>query len=158
MSLELVPYKAEHAIEIIRQQAKQPGGLEAMELVQQWAKAKESKGPALSGFVEGSLVGCGGLEICWPGVAEGWCLFAKDINKYDFTTRLGFARTIKLKLNEWVVVNKLVRVQAPMRVDFLEGIRMVEWLGFECEGRLRKFHPDRCDAFMFGRITEDQED
>lgn len=148
MGLEIVPYKAEHALEIIKAQAKQPA-LELSEQNIEWAKLKETAGPAVTGIYEDRIIGCGGLEIVWAGFAEGWCLFVKDIGEYAF-----MPRAVKRILADWTERYKLVRIQAPLRADFPEGVRFCEWLGFEYEGLLRKYHPDHSDGRMFALIIE----
>ncbi len=147
--LELRPYKAADALEIIACAPKQPG-LEPSEQVKVWAEIKESTGPAVTGVFDNRVIGCGGLELRWPGFAEVWCLFVRDIGDYCM-----MPRTAKRILSQWMVDCKLVRVQAPLRADFSAGIRLAEWLGFTCEGRLKKYHPDGTDALMHSIIRED---
>jgi len=148
MALEIVSYKAEHALEIIKGQAKQPT-LEINEQTIEWAKMKENRGPAVTGIYEGRIIGCGGLEIIYAGFAEGWCLFVADIGEYGF-----MPKAVKRILAAWIEEYKLIRIQAPLRVDFPEGIRFAEWLGLEYEGLLRKYHADHSDARMFALIIE----
>jgi len=148
MPLEIVPYKTEHALEIIKGQAKQPA-LKVTEQIKEWAKTKETRGPAVTGIYDGRIIGCGGLEICWPGMAEGWCLFVEDISNYNMVPK-----AVKLILKSWIEQYKLIRVQAPLRTDFPEGVHFCEWLGFEYEGLMRKYHPDGSDARMFSLVTE----
>ena len=147
--LDIRPYKAADAIEILSGNAKQPG-LELDALTVKWAQEKETKGPAITGTVEGRIIGCAGLEIPWPRFAEGWCIFIDDIDKYA----LPMARKARPILKGWIKEFDLIRVQAPMRADFEAGLRFVDWLGLKLEARLKKYHPDACDALMYSIVGE----
>lgn len=145
----LRPYKAEDAIEILSTKPRQPM-LELDNITKEFAKLKETRGPALTGTVDGRVIGCGGLEILWPGFAEGWCLFSERIEIYGMAT----AKTVKRVLWKWIKEYKLVRIQAPLRADFPLGLRFTEWLGFEYEATLHKYHPDRCDALIYSIVEK----
>ncbi len=144
--VELIPYKAEHAIEVIANKARQPC-LDVSDIIEKWAKLKE--GPtSKTGVSDGKIIGCGGLEICWPGMAEGWIVLASE--KYDFNPKV-----ILLQMREWIEEHKLIRVQVPLRNDFPAGIRFAEFLGFKDENaRLKKYHPDGTDALMYAIIGD----
>ncbi len=148
--IELRPYKWQDAVEVIRAGAKQPT-LTVTDMVRDFAKAKEARdGPAMTAVLDGLIIGCGGLEICWPGMAEAWIVARADLDR----KALSAARLVKRKLLEWAKEYSLVRIQAPLRTDFDLGIRFAEWLGFQYEGTLRKYHPDQCDAFLYSWIGE----
>ena len=142
-------YKAEDAIEILSAGVKQPG-LNLDPCTTQWAELKETRGPAVTAVEENRIIGCSGIEICWPGFAEIWCIFVEDIEKYG----LKVALRIKPLVKKWIKENNLVRLQAPLRADFPEGIRMAEWVGFKYEATLQKYHPDGVDALMYVIIGE----
>ena len=153
--IELIPYKAEHAIEVISQQSKQPC-LDVSELTKQWAKTKTC--PASTTCVsDGKILGCAGLEICWPGMAEVWALFASDISKYHIIPKMA-----KQQLESWIKEYDLKRVQAPLRTDFPAGIRFAEFLGFKPDGwpevpkgvLMKNYHPDGTSAIMYS-VTGD---
>jgi hypothetical protein len=44
------------------------------------------------------------------------------------------------------------RVEASTAVGWLPGRRWLEMLGFECEGVMRAYGPDRRDFFRFARV------
>jgi hypothetical protein len=147
--ITLRPYTAQDAIEILGQRPRQPG-VQLDEQTRAWAAMKETRGPAITGIVDGRIIGCGGLEILWPGVAEGWCLFVGNVD--DF--RLPVAKAVKRTLHQWIKDHHLVRVQAPLRADFKSGILFATWLGLKYEGTLRKYLPDGSDAMMYALIGE----
>jgi len=142
-------YRAEDALAIIGRGTRQPGGVALDEMTDQLAKAKESRGPAVTAIADEKIVACGGIEVVWPGVAEAWCLFPHAMSHCEM-----LPRHAKRILQQWIEDYQLVRVQAPLRADFQTGIRFAEWLGFRCEGRLRRYHPDGCDALMHSIIVE----
>ena len=146
--IELIQYKAEHAIEVIANRAQQPG-LKVTGLIEQWAKHKESV-ISRTVVLGSKIIGCGGIEMCWPGMAEAWAVSIDDIRDY-----LVNPRKVKLQLHSWIKEHNLIRIQAPMRADFPAGIRFAEFLGFKDENaRLRNYHPDGTDALMYAIIGD----
>jgi len=143
---QLREYQPSDAVEILSQ-ANEPG-VELNDYTRRWAEKKALKGPAVTAVCDGRIIGCGGIEILWPGFAEGWCLFVNDIDQYTNSV----AKSAKRTLDKLIDEHNLHRVQAPMRADFPAGIRFVQWLGFSQEARLRKYHPDKTDALMFSRV------
>lgn len=146
--IELRQYKPDDAIAILKGDPRQPG-VKLDEQTQAWAELKASRGPAVTAVSRGRVVACGGLEILWEGMAEGWCLFADDLDG----NALSISRKVLEIMQEWIKEHKLVRIQAPMRADFKMGLRFAEWLGFKKEGVLQKYHPDGSDAIMYALIT-----
>jgi RimJ/RimL family protein N-acetyltransferase len=144
----LRPFKPEDAIEILGY-PKQPG-LELTDQTRLWAEIKAVRGPAVTGIVDGKIIGCSGIEIMWTGVGEIWGLFVSDISDYT----MEFVRESKHLVDEWQKEYNLVRIQAPMREDFKEGIRFIKWFGFKKEFTMRKYHPDGTNAIMYSKVGE----
>ncbi|KKN28061.1 hypothetical protein LCGC14_0858120 [marine sediment metagenome] len=151
--IELIPYKAEHAIEVIANRAQQPG-LKITGLIEQWAKHKESV-ISKTVILGNKIIGCGGIEICWPGMAEAWA-----VSVYNLSDYLVNPRKVKHQLHAWIKEHNLIRVQAPMRTDFPVGIRFAEFLGFKPDGwpevpkgvLMENYHPDGVSAIMYSII------
>lgn len=146
--IELIQYKAEHAIEVIASRSQEPG-LKITGLMKEWAKQKESITSKTVVFGK-KIIGCGGIEICWPGMAEAWAVSICNLKDFHVSPKI-----VKRQLQFWIKEHNLTRVQAPMRVDFPVGIRFAEFLGFKDENaRLKKYHFDKTDALMYA-ITGD---
>lgn len=145
--IELRPYKAVDALDILENQPKQPG-LTKEVYVLEWAKVKEDRGPAITVLAEEKVIGCGGLEMLWPGVGEGWCLFVNNIDRYG----LSVGKAIKRCFMDMTSQAQLHRCQAILRVDYAAGIKMATWLDFKREGILRQYFPDKTDAYMYARL------
>lgn len=104
--------------------------------------------PCKTGLVDGRIVGLGGITILWDGVGEGWLILTKDV----LTRKVESYRCIYRLMLKLIEENKLRRIQAHVRTDFRQAIKMIEALGFEREGLLREFCPDKCDVYMYARI------
>ena len=98
----------------------------------------------------GQLYGVGGVLILRPGVGEFWLLLAKDYK--DHISVRDAVVEIADQINVHSAKHALVRCQAIVRADFAEGLRLIEWLGFEYEGYLRMYLPGEVDAVMYARI------
>ena len=98
------------------------------------------------------IVGVGGISIMWSGVGELWLILSKD-SKRDGMNGVIALDAIGKKVNEIIRENKIVRAQATVRIDFPKGIQMLEALGFEREGLLRRYTPDGCSVYRYSRIT-----
>ena len=100
---------------------------------------------------DGKIVGVGGAAMLWESNWEFWLILSKDSNRAGAHGLVAFD-AIRKKIDEIIEDNNIVRAQATARLDNPKAIDMLIWLGFENEGRLRKYTPDRCDVFRFARI------
>ncbi len=100
---------------------------------------------------ESQIVAVGGCQIRWEGVGLFWLFLTADCKKHDFFGVIALD-AIKKKVDELIERNKLFRAEAYIRPDFPEAIKMIEFLGFNWEGNMEKFFPDKHDAFLYARI------
>lgn len=100
---------------------------------------------------DGRIVGVGGASMMWTGVWEFWLILSKD-TKLDGVHGIVAFDAIKKKVDEIIKDNKIVRAQATARVDFPKAIKMLEALGFEREGLLRRYTPDGASVYRYARI------
>lgn len=150
-----MPYKAEHAIEIIERQPRQPC-LQINQNAKEWAKYLEVVGPAVTGLWNGNLAGAGGLMFNGPysGVAEAWCLFGHDVDEELVSVRALWAKESKRQLEAWIEEHKLVRIEANVRADFEHGKRFVEFMGLEYESTRPKYYSKELAGLMYVKIIE----
>lgn len=100
---------------------------------------------------DSKIVGVGGASMLWKGNWEFWLILTKDSKREGAHGLVAFD-AIRKKIDEIIEENDIVRAQATARLDFPKGIDMLVWLGFENEGRLRKYTPDGCDVYRFARV------
>ncbi len=148
--IELRPFKAEDALQIISASAKQPKLDIGDPFYRKLAKRYETDGPAATGFDGDRILGCGGLVMLAEGLADGWCLFTPGIDEFPGAV----ARLVKHQLERWFKDFRLRRVGVWMRTDFPVGIRFAKFLGFKNEGIAEKYHPDGSDAILMGYTKE----
>ena len=155
MALEIVPYKAEHALEIIKSKAKETI-LKLGEKAEERAKYLETAGPAITGLWNGTLLASGGLMFNgpWPGVAEAWCLFRQETDQTDVWSRMLFARKCKGLLYEWIEKYQLVRIEANLYAEQIPNIEFVKFLGLEFESLKPKYYFGGKTAVMYVKIVE----
>jgi hypothetical protein len=145
----LIDYKPEHAMKILAYGAKEPG-LELNDESIEFINTATSKGPCITGWFDGESVACGGIMIVHPGRGEMWMVNVRDIAKYHINPALA-KEWMYRKMAEY----NIVRLEAPLKVNFPEGVLYAEWLGFEFEGRLEYYHKDGSDALMYKIINRE---
>lgn len=92
----------------------------------------------------GIIFSCG-LNFPWGinvGVAEAW---VKVVNKRKPLTII---RTGRRLLYEYAEKLKLWRVQATVRADDAQTLKLDKFMGFREETRLTEFYPDKMDAVI----------
>lgn len=99
-------------------------------------------------FLEGKPVGIVGLAQPWPGVAEVWTILSDKIRQ----SPVGVTKLMRRLLDGYMTELGIWRAQMTVIDGHDEGMRWAKLLGFECEGKLRKFGPDAKDHWMFGRV------
>jgi hypothetical protein len=97
------------------------------------------------------IVGVGGAVMMWEGVWEFWLILTKD-SKLDGAHGIVAFETIRRKIDEIIEENNIVRAQAVVRLDFPRGIKMLEALGFQAEGYMKKYTPDGCDVYRYAKV------
>ena len=90
----------------------------------------------------------GGIIPVWNGNAEGWAIASKRI----FRNKIKAARLIKKRMDLLCVNNKIWRLQTAVKADFKIGIRFAEFLGFNNEGLMVGYGPDKTDYYLMARI------
>lgn len=100
---------------------------------------------------ESAIVAVGGLQVRWEGVGLLWLMLTADCKKYGIYGLLAL-EAIKEKMEYLIEKNKLWRAEAAVRVDFPQAIKMIEFFGFEREGVMRRYYPDKTDAILYSRI------
>ena len=100
---------------------------------------------------EGNVVGIGGLNQWREGVGLFWLIITDMCLKGGLHGIIAL-QAIRDKTNELIESNNLWRAEAHVRVDFPKAIKMIEFLGFQREGTMRKFFPDKVDGYLYSRI------
>ena len=90
----------------------------------------------------------GGIIPTWLGNAQGWVISSKRI----FRNKIKAARLIKERTDLLCANNKIWRLQTAVKADFKIGIRFAEFLGFNKEGLMVGYGPDKTDYYLMARI------
>jgi len=98
-------------------------------------------------YDDNGVWGVGGVVILKEGVGELWFI----LKKVDMSAR-AIMKEVSQQVQGYIDKFNLIRAQTVVRSDFKAGIRMMEFLGFEREGLLRKYLPGDFDGFMYARI------
>lgn len=109
--------------------------------------------PAFTVIFDDKIVGVGGTIILWEGVGEFWLMLTKDCKREGIFGIVAF-EAIKNKVDELIKEHKIRRAQCTVRTDFPKARKMVEALGFRQEGIMLSYCPDKCDVWLYARITK----
>ena len=144
---EIVPYKTQHGDEMIE------FGLND-KLMDIDATFKENRidfamaGLAFTLLDNNVPICSGGIIPTWMGNAQGWVISSKRI----FTNKVKASRLIKERTDLLCANNKIWRLQTAVKADFKIGIRFAEFLGFNKEGLMVGYGPDKTDYYLMARI------
>ena len=143
----IVPYKTQHGDEMIE------FGLND-KLMDIDASFKENRidfamaGLAFTLLDDNVPICSGGIIPTWLGNAQGWVISSKRI----FRNKIKAARLIKERTDLLCANNKIWRLQTAVKADFKIGIRFAEFLGFNKEGLMVGYGPDKTDYYLMARI------
>jgi hypothetical protein len=105
-------------------------------------------GPAWTALLGGRAIGCGGFCVHVGGRAEAWCFMADGIPRAAW---VALHRAVLARIPQLAAL-KVHRVEASTALGWPPGKRWLEMLGFESEGVLRAYGPDRRDFLRFARV------
>ena len=128
-------------------------GIKGHKDYEKWLKHNKENGPSWTGVLNSEIVGCGGIVIHWPGFGEAWVVMPDDIGVKHIDPQLA-----KAKLHEMIEGNDLKRTEICPRCDWPPGLSYARFLGFEVEGKRRKYILDAdgtlVDCFLMSIIRE----
>ena len=146
-NFKIVPYETQHGDEMIE------FGLND-KLMDIDASFKENRidfamaGLAFTLLDDNVPICSGGIIPTWLGNAQGWVISSKRI----FRNKIKAARLIKQRTDLLCANNKIWRLQTAVKADFKIGIRFAEFLGFNKEGLMVGYGPDKTDYYLMARI------
>ena len=146
-NFEIVPYNTQHGDEMIE------FGLND-KLMDIDASFKENRidfamaGLAFTLLDDNVPICSGGIIPTWLGSAQGWVISSKRI----FRNKIKASRLIKERTDLLCANNKIWRLQTAVKADFKIGIRFAEFLGFNKEGLMVGYGPDKTDYYLMARI------
>ena len=106
-----------------------------------------NRGRAQSLFINGLIVGIFGCTRIHPGVGECWALLAKDIYRYPKAT----TKIAKKLVADNMEIMKLHRMQVTTLNADTRAKKWLKCLGFEEEGVMRMFGPDKQDFVRYAK-------
>ena len=147
--IEVKPLKAEDVLYVIEHGIKEIG-LWAIpnEDMKRHAEEREKSGRCFTGWVDGTVVGVGGVDLLWKGVADVWLM----VTPYIDTHKLSGFKCIHEGLEKVMRDNGLWRVQSAGRIDYPQCHVLFKHLGFEAEGIARKYTADKMDCIIYAKV------
>jgi len=92
---------------------------------------------------------CAGLTQRWPGRAVGWALLSRRIRPNRF---LAVHRLIAAALDR-AAMRDPGRIEVQIDPGHAAALRWARLLGFETEGRMRRYLPDGRDMILMARVS-----
>jgi len=142
--IQVVPYKAAHFESLTAQEGQ--AYLRA-EFTMEQAAALEGTANAFTALDESGAVLCSaGVVEYWPNRAEAWA-FVSPLAKKE-----GFAVTRAVR--RFLHITPIRRVEAAVDINFVEGVRWVNALGFSLASPwpMKAYKPDGADCWLYARV------
>ncbi|MFW5500076.1 MULTISPECIES: hypothetical protein [unclassified Maridesulfovibrio] len=98
---------------------------------------------------DGVIIGCGGIMYQGYRCAEAWALTSDLVPEYPMQC-LHLTRVIMRKALKEL---KLVRLEARVLTENKVSVKMLETMGFLCEGFSRKTPPNFKDRYTFAKVV-----
>lgn len=151
MPVEIRPFCVDDGLALQGMLRPQEAGVRTQEAYRDYLRAFSHRGPAVTGWKDGKPVACGGICLQWQGVGEAWVLCGTDVERMPLTAIRQIVKHLELFTRDL----ELWRVQATVAADWDLARKFVEKLGFEAEGRMRKYMADGKDAIMYAKLIGD---
>lgn len=110
-----------------------------------YGEALAKAGPSFTATCNGEVVACAGVITQWPGNARAWAILSESAGKCMLT----LTRAIRT----WLRFHNDGRIDCAVQCDFAESVRWARLLGFELEGTMRAYTPERRDCFLFAQVV-----
>jgi len=136
MTPRLIPFKAEHLLDFVDRDLVMLCDIEL-------GVARERGGPAFTGMIDDTVLGCAGVTLLWPGVGIAWMVLSKEIDHFG----IWMTKMVRAALSDVMRSCNLRRVEAVVLADDARNLRWIRTLGFAREnGLARAYTQDKRDV------------
>jgi L-amino acid N-acyltransferase YncA len=147
----LAPFKIEHFDEIVpnlrQNDVESIQGFDPVEY-RGWLESFVEDAPIATFMTDQGVAAIGGAVRQWDGVADWWMLTSHLVEKYP----LAFYKAAKDGLAFMVDAFDIHRLQAAVRQENMQAIKWAESHGFENEGLMVGYGPDKSNHYRYARI------
>jgi RimJ/RimL family protein N-acetyltransferase len=107
---------------------------------------KQQSGPAMTGILGETMLGCAGIILPWPGMGLAWMVLSEQIGEHG----LWMTKMVKRFLDDAIRCYGLHRLEAVVLSDNECNQKWIERLGFTREnGCARAYTQDRRDVIRY---------
>lgn len=142
--IEFIPYEPSHFVAISKDNTEGVNGFSV-----QASADFHSRYPATTALHNGNPVASFGVTPLWDGVSEVWAVFSR---RWAADNGSFIAKSSRKWIEDRMVDNH--RVQCFVIDSNAAAKKFAEFLGFEVEGRMRKYGPTGEDFIMYARVRE----
>ena len=146
--LQLIDFKADHAHIMVNGLMNDPL-LQIDEKLHNQLNGLEVADMSFTAIHDNNIICAAGVIPIWEGVFEGWIMGTELIWQHQFSS----AKIIKIEMQRLIKYNKIIRLQTPVKKDFILGHRFAEWLGMKQEGLMTKYQNNE-DYYRYARIND----
>jgi hypothetical protein len=125
-------------------------GIEQIPHFRHICEVYEKNGGAYTLLSPDGVVAISGVFPLWPGVGSAWSLTSDLVKKYPKSYYKATKQFLEAIISDW----NLHRVQASTLAENGIACNWLRHLGFEVEGTMKKYGPDRADHIMFARVNQ----
>lgn len=138
----IVPFQPEHLSQLMLQPSQVY--LQPMLANPHYGEYLVKAGPAYSCIVDDVVFACAGLIPQWENRAMAWALISGEAGKHFLSIHRAVKRTFAM--------HPYRRIETTVAMNFEEGYRWADLLGFEREGLMRKYVPNGDDCYLYARV------
>jgi len=124
--MTIIPFRAEHLAQIKNPQEVQRAALS--DLPPKWLQLVAQANPAISAAVNDQIIASAGIIVSSSGTGFLWGAISQDAGPHFIAMHRAALRLLQMP--------RLARIEAMVEVDFHEGSRWLELLGFRFDGRV----------------------
>lgn len=123
--------------------------LQGVDLFEQGIRLEQSQFSVTLVREDGVIIASGGALCTGYGIAQGWMLTSDLVPEYA----LQFLNILRLGMRRVIREFELVRIETTVLPEHAASIRMLEAMGFLCEGYHRKCGPNHLDRYTFAWVV-----
>ena len=146
---QVVRFKMEH-LDQIKLREREREGTAKIPHFRKVCEVYERHGGAYTMLSPEGIVCIEGVSPIWPGVAVAWSLTSDLIFKYPKSYYKATKQFMAAIIEDW----KIHRLQATTYADDQVACNWLKHLGFEREGVMRSYGPDRSDHIMYAKVNQ----